>query len=382
METRARLFGTHAAVWLTTAVALLSFATGVINIGAQTVSSLGGVIPAPIEQTAGFTGAMTGFLMLVGAFALRRGYRIGWRATMVLLPVTALQGVVQQSLFSLPLIGLSVVSLPTVFLARDRFRRDLSLSNSQLAALSALVGAQIYGTIGAYALRDQFDSIETLTDAFYFTIVTASTVGYGDITATTQIARLFSMSVLLVGVISFGAAAATLLGPAIEARFAHALGTMTRSQLDLLEDHVIVLGYGDLTEPIVDELRDVAPFVVVTSDTDRAQALRARDMTVLTADPSDEQPLRDAGIDHAIGVVVATNNDAEDALAILTARQLNPDVRIVAAATQRENVAKLERAGADSVISPAVIGSHLLVQSALGASDVETVADRLLEEDQ
>ena len=76
-----------------------------------------------------------------------------------------------------------------------------------------------------------------------------------------------------------------------------------------------------------------------------------------------------------------SNDDAQDALGILTARALNPDVNIVAAATDRENVEKLRRAGATSVISPAVIGGHLLVQSALGREGMENVADHLLDID-
>jgi len=99
------------------------------------------------------------------------------------------------------------------------------------------------------------------------------------------------------------------------------------------------------------------------------------------ADPSDEESLERAGIDRVRAVVVATNNDAEDALAVLTARQLNPDVTIVAAATNRENVEKLRRAGADTVISPATIGGHLIVESALRGADVEDVARKLIDDE-
>jgi voltage-gated potassium channel len=152
---------------------------------------------------------------------------------------------------------------------------------------------------------------------------------------------------------------------------------MTERQLELLEDHVIVLGYGDMTEPIIDELSGSTPFVVITPDQDAASRLNARDIAVLSADPSDEEPLHRASIEDARAVVAATNNDANDALAILTAKSLNPGVRVVAGATDRENIEKLRRAGADSVISPMVIGGHLLVESALGDEDVESLAGQL-----
>jgi voltage-gated potassium channel len=271
----------------------------------------------------------------------------------------------------------SLASLPVVGLARRRFDRDVDLTTTQLAAVSALVGVLGYGTAGTYALAEQFRGVDTPLDAFYYTLVTASTVGYGDATPTTQTARLFGLSVVVLGTATFAVALASLLAPAIEARLASALGRMTETQLELLEDHVIVLGYGDLTEPILLELDEQAEFVVVTPEPQRATELSDRGFKVLKADPSDEEPLNRVGIDEARAVVAATNDDAEDALAVLTARQLNPEIRIVAAATDRENVDKLKRAGADTVISPASIGGHLLVRSALGSEEMENVADRL-----
>ncbi len=374
--------GTRVTVALTFVVALLSVVTGVANIGSETAPIVfGGLIPVAVRQTVGFTGALTGFLMVGSALGLRRGLRAAWYSTALLLPVTAAQGVVQSSILSVPLLVGSVVAIPVVLVNRRRFTKSVSLTTTQLAAGSALVGVQMYGTVGAFALRDEFGGVETLTDAFYYTIVTASTVGYGDVTPESQVARLFAMSVVVLGTVSFAVALGALLGPAIEARFAKALGQMTDSELELLEDHVLVLGYGDLTEPVLTELGGKGtPFVVVTPDSDKATELTDRGYAVVVADPSDEEPLQRARIDDAIAVVVATSDDAQDALAILTARELRPDVRIVVAAAERENVEKLRRAGADTVISPAVIGGHLLVESALGAENTEALAQSLLDE--
>jgi voltage-gated potassium channel len=374
-------FGTRWAIGLTTAVAVLSFVTGVIFLTTGVSGPLTPYVPTLIRATAGFTGTLTGFLMLATAYALRRGYRLGWTGAVVLLPVTAVQGLVQTSTLSLPLIVLSLLALPTVALNRGRFTRSLAMSTTQKAALAALVGTQIYGTVGAWTLRDQFSGVASLTDALYYTIVTASTVGYGDATPVSARARLFGISIVLLGTASFAIALGSVLGPAIESRLSQALGTMSDADFDLLEDHVIVLGYGDLTEPLLEELAGHAEFVVVTPDQSTAATLRQRDITVYTGDPSDVDPLDRVQVTHARAAIAATNVDAEDAFAILTARQLNPDLRIVAAATDRENVEKLKRAGADAVISPAVLGGHLLVESALEDADVEDVADDLLEED-
>ncbi|WP_135662505.1 NAD-binding protein [Halorhabdus rudnickae] len=373
--------GPELAIYLTTAVAVLSVATGLVNVGAQSISGpLEPFIPAVIQRTAGFTGALTGFLMLGSVAGLRRRLRAAWLSTIVLLPVTAFQGLVQTNVASTPLIALSVLSLPAVLVSYRRFDRGIDLSTAQLAALLALIGTMAYGTVGTYALRDEFGGVDTLTDALYYTVVTASTVGYGDVIPTTKDGpRLFALSVVVLGTASFALALGSLIGPMIQARFAKALGTMTRSQLDRLEDHVLVLGYGDLTEPILEELQTTVEFIVVTPDDTAATALGKRDINAIVGDPSDDEPLQRAGIDRARAVLVATNDDAQDALAILTASQLNPDARIVAAATDRENIEKLRRAGADSVISPAVLGGHLLVQSAMGGEGMEAIADRILD---
>ena len=376
--TRRRWVGVRITITLTFAVALLSIATGVSSIGLTAGTDLfGGSIPEWAQEAAGFTGTVTGFVMLASAFGMRRGLRAAWYSTALLLPLTAIQGIVQSSPYSVPLVVVSLVALPVVVLGRRHFDREVELSTPQIAATMALGGVLGYGTVGTYALADEFDGVETPFDAFYYTLVTASTVGYGDVTPTTQTARAFASSVVVLGTATFAIALATLLGPAIEARVASALGKMTETQLELLEDHVIVLGYGELTEPILSELDGKTEFVVVTPNAQRAAELGDRGMNVLTADPSDQEPLERVGIERARAVVAATNNDAEDALAVLTARQLNPDVRIVAAATERENVDKLKRAGADTVISPATIGGHLLVRSALGSDGMEGVADRL-----
>lgn len=378
---RRSLASTRVTVALTLLSGVLSVAAGIADIGAPgQFGPLAPFIPPGIQQAAGFTGALTGFVLIGAALGLRSGLRASWYVAAVLLPVTLAQGFVQASAYSLPLIATSVVAIVAVWLSRDNFTRRMSLTTTQLAAGLALAGVQLYGTVGAFALREHFGGIDTVLDAFWFTLVTASTVGYGDVTPTSQLGRLFGISVLLLGTASFAIALTALLGPVIEARFASALGRMTQSQLEALEGHVIVAGYGDLTEPILGELTaDARPFVVVVADEATASQLRERDLNVVVGDPSDDETFERVGLHKAAAVVVATNNDGNDALTILTARQLNPEVRIVASATERENERKLRRAGADTVISPAVIGGHLIVKSATGSDDAEAIAEDVLE---
>jgi voltage-gated potassium channel len=353
-------------------VALLSLATGLTNIavGVTFGGPLAPYIPEVVQEAAGFTGTLTGFLMLLSSWSLRHRQRFGWYATMLLLPITAIQGLVQASSYSLPLVVLSLLSIPVLAYNYPRFDRPAALSNTQIAAVIALSGTLCYGTVGTYALREDFGGVDSVLDAFYYTIVTASTVGYGDVTPVGQEARVFALSVVVLGTVSFAVALGSVLGPAIEARFAHALGTMTETEYDLLENHIVILGHGDLTEPLIEELGG-EEFVIVTGDTDQVARYRTREIKAISGNPSDEQPLHDANIAEARAVIVATESDADDAFAILTARELSPNSRIIAAATARENIQKLRRAGADTVLSPAMIGGQLLGQSALNDDDGE-----------
>jgi voltage-gated potassium channel len=365
------------AVLLTFAVAGLSVAIGILGIvdPSANFGPLAQYIPPAVSQTAGFTGALTGFTMMMSAFGLRRGLRAAWYSTVVLLPLTALQGLVQATPYSVPLVVLSVLALPLVATARSRFDRKVTLSTAQVAAGALFVGVQAYGTIGTYALRDGFPNVNTMLDAFYYMLVTSSTVGYGDLTPQSPDARLFSLSIIVLGTASFAIVLGALLAPALEARFASVLGQMTQSELESLEGHVVVAGYGDLTEPILTELESIdRAFVVVTDDDRAVSMLRERNIDVFVGDPTDDDSLESVGVDRARAVVTATNDDGEDALTILTIRESHTDIRVVAAATEHENEAKLRRAGADTVISPAVIGGRLIAQSALGDPSAERKA--------
>jgi voltage-gated potassium channel len=379
--------GTKTTVMLLAAVAVVAFITGLSDLSQEAIrldGPLGAFFPAE-SSLVRLYGVFFSFLLAALTVGMQRRKRVAWYGVMVALPLIALLPLVTADPTDVPLLLLTLVAYPLLVRNRNRFDQAVDLSPFQTAALAAFVGAQVYGVIGSYVMREQFVGIASFSDAFYYIIVTGTTVGYGDATPTTQLTKLFVVSVIVLTTGAFGILSGSLIVPAIESRVSSAFGNMTASQLTLLEGHVLVLGHGDMTEPLLEELDETTDLVVVTSDTDAASDLRDDGFNVLTDDPTDEESLLDARIDQASGVVVATEDDARDVLAVLAARQANPDVRIVAAAQSQSNISKLEGVGADRVISPTVIGGRMLGRSVLeeGATlfpegeddDVETSED-------
>lgn len=369
-----QFLGAKTTVVLTGLITFLSFISGLSHLSGEGVvlqGPLATVLPGGLV-IAKFGNVLFAFLLGILTFGLQRRKHIAWYTTVLILPLLAMIPLITLRATDVPLLVLVVLVVPLLLRNRDRFDQSLDLSPLQIASLSSIGGVVLYGTVGAYGLRDQFLELDSWADAFYYVIVTIATVGYGDITPTSPISKWFSLSIILFGTGAFTIAVGALIGPAIESRMATAVGNMNATELTLLEDHVLVLGYGDITESVLNEIADEVDVVVVTQDADVASALKDEGIAVLTADPTDEEALGDASIETARGVVVATRDDAKDVLAILAARKANPDVRIAAAANQDKHMDKLEEVGADEVISPMTIGGRLLGRSIL--DEVETTS--------
>jgi voltage-gated potassium channel len=145
--------------------------------------------------------------------------------------------------------------------------------------------------------------------------------------------------------------------------------------LETIRDHFIVCGYGRIGAIVTDQFRRQGiRFVIVERDTVRARAALTLGMLVVEADATREEVLKEAGIDRARGLIAAVGTDAENVYTVLSARVLNPSLFIVGRAEGEDSVLKLERAGANRVISPYQIGAMQMAQTALRPTVVDFVA--------
>jgi voltage-gated potassium channel len=225
--------------------------------------------------------------------------------------------------------------------ARDVYRR-LALLGAALAALL------VAGTV-AFSLAEH----RSLWDAFVWTIDNVATTG-AERAPTDTVGEVIKvvLTFLGVGTLFYVLIALTELVVTGE------LGTIlserrARRMTERLRDHYIVCGFGRVGRQVAHDLRAAgALYVVVDDDPANREAAYAPGVRFILARPSDDDALRDAGIARARAVVACVDSDAENIFIALTARELRPDIAIVARASQEEAESKLRRAGADRVISP------------------------------
>ena len=226
-------------------------------------------------------------------------------------------------------------------------------------ALLAVVAA--VGTVW-YRLVEGF----SVLDALYQTVNTITTVGFGEVEPFDRSGRVFSIVLMLVGV---GAAFYTL-GAVFEDLVEDQVVRLGRRRMDRriahLAGHAVVCGYGRvgrrIVGPLVAEGTDV---VVVDVDAERARGARDAGVLVVQGDSTEDDVLREAGVERARMLVISLASDADAISTVLSARVLNPGLRIVARANSESGEAKLLRAGCDRVVNPLSSGAARLVRFAL-----------------
>ncbi|MEA1998929.1 MAG: NAD-binding protein [Euryarchaeota archaeon] len=229
----------------------------------------------------------------------------------------------------------------------------------KLRILSLLLGVLIFGTIAFYYFER--GSIEELNigDAFYWVLVTITTVGYGDFTPKTLGGRIIFVLVALGGIGTI----AYVLEQLISFSTKNQIKVLFGSGAVKMKRHTIIVGWNAKAEEAIKELRHAEEeFLVVGSELDHAE-LNAEEIHHISGDPTKSETLNRCNIKEAKTLMVSLENDSETIMVALAARKQNPNINIIATCETQEHVEMMRGAGINHIISYAEISGRLLAHA-------------------
>ncbi|MBP7962166.1 MAG: potassium channel protein [Caldilineaceae bacterium] len=245
---------------------------------------------------------------------------------------------------------------------------ELSLSRRLLVVIGLFAGLMMVGTV-SYILIEGW----SWQDSLFMTVITLSTVGFGEVRPLSNGGEIFTIGLIVMGV---GGAAYTFSTVADYIVAGELRGILRRQRMqkkiNQLTDHFIVCGYGRVGKRVALDLKDNgADVVLVESDPESAVSMEKNNFLFVMGDASDDVVLRQAGIERAKGFCSCLPSDADNVFAVLTARTLNRGLTIIARADKVHSERKLLVAGANHVISPHAIGGHRMASQLLHPNVME-----------
>ena len=247
----------------------------------------------------------------------------------------------------------------------------IRLRDRLLPPVVVVVLISLIGTIGYHRLgRDQG---ATLLDAIYMTVITITTVGYGEVIRLNDVGRIFTMFIAITGIGAMFYSMTVIMDYLVATRLADPLGIRKmQREIDGLESHIVIAGLGRVGRQAALELSESSiPFVVVDPSLDAQAYASQHGYLMICGDASDDDVLEVAGIRRAKGLIVTSGDDASNLYIVLSARVLNPELFIVSRAVDESSVPKLIRAGANRAISPYAIGGRRLAHLILSPTVVD-----------
>lgn len=210
-------------------------------------------------------------------------------------------------------------------------------------------------------------------DALYMTVITIATVGYSEIHIISPAGRMFTLVLIFLGVGFFLYAVGNFIQFLVEGRIRYVLGRRKLDrQINKLKDHYIICGYGRmgraLARFLIQRYLDV---VVIEQNQARTTVMDEDGILYLVGAATDESLLIRAGIERARGLITVVGNDADNVFLVLLARQMNPDIFIVARAIMNSAKRTLTAAGANKVVSPYDLGARRIAHAILRPTVIE-----------
>lgn len=207
-------------------------------------------------------------------------------------------------------------------------------------------------------------------DAFYMTVITISTVGYREVATMSPLAKTFTIFIIMGGLGIVGYGLGSVLNVFFEGRWQEEWRKKKmKAKIEKLSNHYIVCGAGEIGHIVIDQLKlKEVPLVVIEHDEDRAEELREAGVLVIEDNATEDQVLLRAHIREAKSLICTLTDDASNVFTVLTARQLNPSIYIIAKSIDPGAHAKLLRAGADNTVSANEIGGRRMAAMAIRPS--------------
>jgi len=236
----------------------------------------------------------------------------------------------------------------------------VSINSKLLFIVFLIVLTILFGVLG-YVILEGWHPFAAL----YMTVITITTVGFGEIESLDLAGRIFTIVLILLGWGVLAFSSVTLAQFVVEGQIRKLLG---RRKLDRkiasLRNHYIVCGFGRCGSLVCRELaRKKVPLVIIENDEHVTPVLEEEGFLYMKGNATDDDILKAAGIEHAAGLVTAVSSDADNVFIILTAKELRPDLNIIARALDEGSERKLHRAGATRVISPYQIGGKRMANA-------------------
>ena len=222
-----------------------------------------------------------------------------------------------------------------------------------------------------------------LIDAFFMTIITISTVGFAIIHPLSDVGKLFTSGLIMFSLGSLAWLGSNLARFIFDGELKIYLKTYrVDKKIMKLKDHTIIIGYGRNGEQAAIELRDSGVDFVVIDKRENVigRAREDEDLLYIRGDATHEDVLHQARIEYAKALIATTPNDADNVFVVLTARSINPGLKIISRASEIESITKLRRAGATNVIMPERIGGQRMAKLVTQPDVVEFLEYILLQQ--
>ena len=201
----------------------------------------------------------------------------------------------------------------------------------------------------------------TLIDSLYMTVITLSTVGYGEVHKLDDLAKVWSILLIIFGVTGIGALLRTINEEFIQSKLFW--NKKMIKNISKLKNHYIICGYGRMGAVIARELDDKnQKFLIIENNEQKVEVIRSKGMLCINGDATSDEILQNAQIDKAAGVAVVLDTDQENLFVTMTIKTTNPDIFLLSRCAKEYNESKLLRAGANKVINPYKAGGHRMAE--------------------